>query len=151
MPRGILLEMILQTYTGLIFLQDQSTGVCVAEIPHPSDFDPNNTTIFIGGLSGGVDEHMLRDVFGQFGEIIYTKVPANKGCGFCQFVERRSAEQAMQRLQGQVNSTSQHYNLYNLCFVLFFSQFSDFLLRPQYFGVCQWVRLTDSCLKDNGP
>ena len=73
-----------------------------AEIPHPSDFDPTNTTIFIGGLSGNVNEHTLRDVFGQFGDIIYTKVPANKGCGFCQFVERRSAEQAMQQLQGQV-------------------------------------------------
>lgn len=75
-----------------------------AGIPHPSDFDPTNTTIFIGGLSPGITEDDLRQVFGRFGEIIYTKVPANKGCGFCQFVERASAEQAMQQLQGQVST-----------------------------------------------
>jgi RNA recognition motif-containing protein len=71
-------------------------------IPHPSDFDPTNTTIFIGGLSPGINEEDLRNVFGRFGEIIYTKVPANKGCGFCQFVDRSAAETAMQQLQGQV-------------------------------------------------
>ena len=75
-----------------------------AGIPHPSDFDPTNTTIFIGGLSPGINEEDLRNVFGRFGEIIYTKVPANKGCGFCQFVERPAAETAMQQLQGQVCS-----------------------------------------------
>ena len=76
--------------------------VSPAGIPHPSDFDPTNTTIFIGGLSPGITEEDLRNVFGTYGEIIYTKVPANKGCGFCQFVERSAAENAMQALQGQV-------------------------------------------------
>ena len=75
---------------------------CTAGIPHPSDFDPTNTTIFIGGLSTGINEEDLRNVFGRFGEIIYTKVPANKGCGFCQFVDRSAAEAAMSQLQGQV-------------------------------------------------
>lgn len=77
-----------------------------AGIPHPSDFDPTNTTIFIGGLSPGITEDDLRNVFGRFGEIIYTKVPANKGCGFCQFVERSAAEKAMAQLQGQVRAHS---------------------------------------------
>jgi len=51
--------------------------------PHPADLDPTNTTLFIGGLSGGVTEDQLRAVFGQYGEIVYTKVPAGKGVRAC--------------------------------------------------------------------
>lgn len=71
-------------------------------IPHPSDFDPTNTTLFIGGLSSGVSEEDLRTVFSQYGDIIYTKIPPGKGCGFVQFVQRAPAEAALLQLQGQV-------------------------------------------------
>jgi hypothetical protein len=47
--------------------------------PHPADLDPTNTTLFIGGLGGGVTEEQLRAVFAQYGDIVYTKVPAGKG------------------------------------------------------------------------
>ncbi len=40
------------------------------------DFDPTNTTLFIGGLSGGVTEDQLRAAFARFGDIIYVKIPA---------------------------------------------------------------------------
>lgn len=30
----------------------------------------------------------LRTVFGQFGELLYVKIPVGKGCGFVQFMHR---------------------------------------------------------------
>ncbi|RMZ52657.1 hypothetical protein APUTEX25_000776, partial [Auxenochlorella protothecoides] len=65
-----------------------ATTASSLQAPHPSDFDTSNTTLFIGGLSGGVTEDELRAVFGRFGDIIYVKIPAGKGCGFVQFVLR---------------------------------------------------------------
>ena len=47
--------------------------------PHPADFDPTNTTLFIGGLSALVTEEQLHKIFAKYGEIIYTKV----GWGAC--------------------------------------------------------------------
>lgn len=76
------------------------------QAPHPSDFDPTNTTLFIGGLSATVTEDQLRAVFSRFGDIIYVKIPQGKGCGFVQFVLRTSAERAMAAMNGQVMSGS---------------------------------------------
>lgn len=50
--------------------------------------DINNTTIFVGGLDPTVPEEDLRQIFGQFGELVYVKIPLNKGCGFVQFSNR---------------------------------------------------------------
>lgn len=69
---------------------------------HPSDLDPTNTTLFIGGLSASVMEDQLRSIFGRYGEIIYTRIPQGKGCGFVQYVERRAAEAAMREMNNQV-------------------------------------------------
>ncbi|KAI9366865.1 hypothetical protein DFJ73DRAFT_6181 [Zopfochytrium polystomum] len=60
--------------------------------------DPNNTTVFIGGLSSSVSESELRSHFGPFGEIIYSKIPPGKGCGFVQYSTRASAEMAIQHM-----------------------------------------------------
>ena len=73
---------------------------------HPSDLDPTNTTLFIGGLSSQVVEEQLRAVFGQFGDIIYVKIPQGKGCGFVQYVLRTSAERAMVTMNGKVLGNS---------------------------------------------
>ncbi|KAI8596820.1 hypothetical protein EDD21DRAFT_236175 [Dissophora ornata] len=62
--------------------------------------DPNNTTVFVGGLSGVVHEDELRNVFAAYGEITYVKIPPGKGCGFVQFVHRQSAEMAINQLNG---------------------------------------------------
>ncbi|KAF9577650.1 hypothetical protein BGW38_007012 [Lunasporangiospora selenospora] len=62
--------------------------------------DPNNTTVFVGGLSGPVHEDELRGIFAVYGEITYVKIPPGKGCGFVQFVHRPSAEMAIQHLNG---------------------------------------------------
>ncbi|KAI8147567.1 hypothetical protein BJV82DRAFT_508257 [Fennellomyces sp. T-0311] len=62
--------------------------------------DPNNTTVFVGGLSAPIREDELRQYFSPFGEIVYTKIPPGKGCGFVQFVSRLSAETAIQQMNG---------------------------------------------------
>jgi len=56
--------------------------------------DPTNTTIFVGGLDPAVDDDTLRSTFAPFGELVYVKIPASKGCGFVQFVHRQCAENA---------------------------------------------------------
>ncbi|XP_043691134.1 polyadenylate-binding protein RBP47B'-like [Telopea speciosissima] len=66
----------------------------------PADSDINNTTIFVGGLDPNVMEEELRQIFAQFGELVYVKIPLGKGCGFVQFGTRASAEEAIQRLHG---------------------------------------------------
>ncbi|KAG0235043.1 tRNA selenocysteine 1-associated protein 1 [Actinomortierella wolfii] len=62
--------------------------------------DPNNTTVFVGGLSGVAHEEELRNCFSMFGEITYVKIPPGKGCGFVQFVHRQSAEMAINQMNG---------------------------------------------------
>ncbi|XP_009615947.1 polyadenylate-binding protein RBP47B' [Nicotiana tabacum] len=66
----------------------------------PVDNDLTNTTVYVGNLDPNLTEEELRQVFLQFGEIVYVKIPASKGCGFVQFTARSSAEEAIQRMQG---------------------------------------------------
>ncbi|KAI9207629.1 uncharacterized protein BJ171DRAFT_278644 [Polychytrium aggregatum] len=62
--------------------------------------DPNNTTVFIGGLASHLAEDDLAGFFQPFGEIISVKIPPGKGCGFVQFTTRASAELAIQQMNG---------------------------------------------------
>lgn len=73
---------------------------------HPAELDPTNTTLFIGGLSAGVSEDQLRAIFQNFGDVVYTKIPQGKGCGFVQFVNRPDAERAMTDMNGQIVGSS---------------------------------------------
>jgi hypothetical protein len=73
---------------------------------HPAELDPTNTTLFIGGLSAGVTEEQLRAIFVRYGDVVYTKIPQGKGCGFVQFVNRADAEAAMAEMNGQVIGNS---------------------------------------------
>ncbi|XP_077253938.1 polyadenylate-binding protein RBP45-like isoform X2 [Tasmannia lanceolata] len=68
--------------------------------PTQSDNDPNNTTIFVGGLDSNVTEDHLRQVFSQFGELVHVKIPVGKRCGFVQFANRACAEEALLMLNG---------------------------------------------------
>ncbi|URE13557.1 RNA-binding protein C23E6.01c [Musa troglodytarum] len=65
-----------------------------------SENDPNNTTIFVGGLDPNVTDDHLRQVFSPYGEIVYIKIPVGKRCGFVQFANRANAEEALQMLNG---------------------------------------------------
>ncbi|XP_008806741.2 polyadenylate-binding protein RBP45 [Phoenix dactylifera] len=65
-----------------------------------SENDPNNTTIFVGGLDSNVTEEVLRQVFSPYGELVHVKIPVGKHCGFVQFANRPCAEEALLMLQG---------------------------------------------------
>ncbi|XP_076904596.1 polyadenylate-binding protein RBP47C'-like [Bidens hawaiensis] len=67
---------------------------------YQSDGDSNNTTIFVGGLDSSVSDEDLKQPFIQYGEILSVKIPVGKGCGFVQFDNRASAEEALQKLNG---------------------------------------------------
>uniref|UniRef100_A0A2N9HT30 RRM domain-containing protein n=1 Tax=Fagus sylvatica TaxID=28930 RepID=A0A2N9HT30_FAGSY len=69
---------------------------------HQSDGDSTNTTIFVGGLDPNVSDEDLKQPFSQYGDIVSVKIPAGKGCGFVQFADRNSAEEALQKLNGTV-------------------------------------------------
>lgn len=42
----------------------------------------------------------MHSYFAPFGEVVYTKIPPGKGCGFVQFVHRQSAEMAIAQMNG---------------------------------------------------
>ncbi|XVF77465.1 hypothetical protein PTKIN_Ptkin14bG0046200 [Pterospermum kingtungense] len=69
---------------------------------NPGETDPNNTTIFVGGLDPSVSEDQLKQIFSQLGEVVHVKIPANKHCGFVQYANRASAEQALSVLNGTI-------------------------------------------------
>jgi RNA recognition motif-containing protein len=87
---------------GMYSMGAPHMGYYGAAAPQPMNqfTDPNNTTVFVGGLSGYVTEDELRSFFQGFGEITYVKIPPGKGCGFVQFVQRHAAEMAINQMQG---------------------------------------------------
>ncbi|GER42198.1 polyadenylate-binding protein RBP47 [Striga asiatica] len=78
-----------------------SGGYANGAMPHgQSDNDSSNTTIFVGGLDADITDEDLRQSFAPFGEVLSVKIPTGRGCGFVQFANRSSAEDAIQRLNG---------------------------------------------------
>ncbi|KAH0879331.1 hypothetical protein HID58_066725 [Brassica napus] len=67
-----------------------------------ADGESNNATIFVGGLDADVTEEDLMQPFSHFGEVVSVKIPVGKGCGFIQFGNRQSAEEAIGSLNGTV-------------------------------------------------
>ncbi|KAF8093663.1 hypothetical protein N665_0381s0023 [Sinapis alba] len=67
-----------------------------------SDGESNNSTIFVGGIDADVTEEDLKQPFSQFGEVVSVKIPVGKGCGFVQFGNRQSAEEAIGNLNGTI-------------------------------------------------
>ncbi|KAG2246714.1 hypothetical protein Bca52824_086342 [Brassica carinata] len=67
-----------------------------------ADGESNNSTIFVGGLDPDVTDEDLRQPFTEFGEVVSVKIPVGKGCGFVQFANRKSADDAIQSLNGTV-------------------------------------------------
>ncbi|KAG2323897.1 hypothetical protein Bca52824_006625 [Brassica carinata] len=65
-------------------------------------FHGTGLSIFVGGLDPDVTEEDLRQPFTQFGEVVSVKIPVGKGCGFVQFDNRKSADDAIQSLNGTV-------------------------------------------------
>lgn len=71
----------------------------VAQQGHPFS-DPNNTTVFVGGLSSEVMEQTLFTLFKPFGIIQQVKIPPGKNCGFIKYSSREEAEEAIAAMQG---------------------------------------------------
>ncbi|KAL2475599.1 Polyadenylate-binding protein RBP45B [Abeliophyllum distichum] len=65
-----------------------------------SEDDPSNTTIFVGNLDSNIADEHLRQVFGQYGQLLHVKIPVGKRCGFVQFADRSCAEEALRMLNG---------------------------------------------------
>lgn len=61
---------------------------------------PNNTTVFIGGLTPKINEAQLQALFSPFGNILTVKIPQGKNCGFVKYENRIDAEAAIQGMQG---------------------------------------------------
>ncbi|KAH7440855.1 hypothetical protein KP509_03G014200 [Ceratopteris richardii] len=75
-----------QQYNSKVSFPHQGYGIAAQDFS--SENDPNNTTVFVGGLDSNVKDQELRTIFGQYGELVSVKIPAGKGCGFVQFVNR---------------------------------------------------------------
>jgi cold-inducible RNA-binding protein len=62
--------------------------------------------LFVGGLSWGTDENMLRAAFDRFGEIEEVKVITDRntgrsrGFGFVTFTEEKAAQDAVAEMDG---------------------------------------------------
>jgi RNA recognition motif-containing protein len=68
-----------------------------------SENDPNNTTLFVGGLDSTIIVEMLTQSFVQFGELCgFVNIHVGKRCGFVQFSNRAFAEVELQKLHGTV-------------------------------------------------
>lgn len=62
--------------------------------------DPNNTTVFVGGLLPEVSEKTLFTLFLPFGTIQQIKIPPGKNCGFLKYTAREEAEEAILAMEG---------------------------------------------------
>lgn len=62
--------------------------------------DPENTTVFVGGIDPMVTHDVLRAAFSQFGEIAGIKIPHGKGCGFVEFATHEAAARVLKELNG---------------------------------------------------
>jgi len=100
MPHGPAMAPVAAPHMGWGMPQYYQGGGFSPMSPMNQFTDPNNTTVFVGGLSGYVTEDELRSFFQGFGEITYVKIPPGKGCGFVQFVHRHAAEMAINQMQG---------------------------------------------------
>ncbi|VFQ81708.1 unnamed protein product [Cuscuta campestris] len=81
-------------------LGTQPQGTCQNGQETQSDDDLTNTTLFVGNLDTNVTDDALRQVFSNYGQVLNVKIPAGKRCGFVQFADRNSAEEALQNLNG---------------------------------------------------
>ena len=57
--------------------------------------------IYVGGLSPEIDMNQLRNAFSAFGEISNCFVKSFKSCGFCTFMRKEDAAEALKQMDGQ--------------------------------------------------
>ncbi|KAG2673536.1 hypothetical protein I3760_13G096700 [Carya illinoinensis] len=102
----------------------------------------SSTNLFVGGLSYDTNEAVLKDAFGQHGEIIEAKVICDhvsgrsKGYGFVRFTSETAATTALNEMDGQmaeIFECTMHTGDKSINFryylVIFFNLFSSLLLH----------------------
>jgi len=60
--------------------------------------DPNNMTVFIGGIDASITYDLLKSYFSPYGEIVSVKIPLGKGCAFVEYTNHESAAKAIKEL-----------------------------------------------------
>jgi len=60
--------------------------------------DPNNVTVFIGGIDENVTYDVLKNFFSLYGEVTNIKIPLSKGCAFVEYSSHESAVNALKTL-----------------------------------------------------
>ncbi|GFP97028.1 polyadenylate-binding protein rbp45b [Phtheirospermum japonicum] len=86
-------EMITLLVPGFVLTMESGRGTKVCETAY-------STQIFVGNLDSNVTDDHLRQVFGQYGQLVHVKIPVGKRCGFVQFADRSCAEEAIKTLNG---------------------------------------------------
>ena len=62
--------------------------------------------LFVGGLSWGINWQELKDIFGEFGEVVFARVITDRetgksrGFGFVEFANIEDAKKAKEELDG---------------------------------------------------
>jgi RNA recognition motif-containing protein len=59
--------------------------------PHLGPADPNNTTVFVGGVDASITHDVLKVFFAPYGEVVNVKIPYGKGCAFVEFKDHNTA------------------------------------------------------------
>jgi RNA recognition motif-containing protein len=76
-----------------------------------SPTDPNNTTVFIGGVDATITQDALYSYFSPFGDIQAVKIPQGRGCAFVEFTTHESAERVLESLKDSCVIGSCHVRL----------------------------------------
>ncbi|KAI5961479.1 NGR1 [Candida theae] len=89
-----------QPYMSQSFQVPPQQAQMPPQLQSPQYSDPNNTTVFVGGLSSEVTEATLFTLFKPFGVIQQIKIPPGKNCGFVKYSTREEAERTIAAMQG---------------------------------------------------
>lgn len=78
--------------------QQQQQQPVPLESIHLGPADPNNTTVFVGGIDTSITHDVLKAFFSRFGELTNVKIPYGKGCAFVEFKDHVTASGVLSSL-----------------------------------------------------
>eukprot|EP00002_Diphylleia_rotans_P037804 TRINITY_DN8492_c0_g2_i1.p1 TRINITY_DN8492_c0_g2~~TRINITY_DN8492_c0_g2_i1.p1 ORF type:complete len:379 (+),score=78.27 TRINITY_DN8492_c0_g2_i1:47-1183(+) len=87
--------------SAAVYKHKDASGFDGDEPMLPPEIDPNNTTIYIGGLVGKVDDVEFHRLLLAYGNVDSIRMLPEKACAIVKFQERAAAESFMNNLQGR--------------------------------------------------